>query len=222
MRLSGFRRAVRERLVEGPDSLGERARLRRWEQFVGRFPDIAQLSVLDLGGTVDAWLRAPIRPAHVHLVNLEAFPAQIPSWIEADQADVCDLPGWISQRSYDLVFSNSVIEHLGGHVMRRRFAQAVQTLGPRYWVQTPYRYFPLEPHFLGPGFQFVPIALRGPLIRRWPLVHSPIGDLSEAVEVALTTELLGKVEMRHYFSGAELLTDKVAGVTKSLIAVRSR
>ena len=56
--------------------------------------------------------------------------------------------------SYDVVFSNSLLEHVGGHAQRAALAREVRSLAPRHWVQTPYRYFPLEPHWLFPGMQF--------------------------------------------------------------------
>ena len=67
--------ALRQRLVDGPDSLGERNRARRWQWLQDTFPDLSSMSVIDLGGTVEAWLRAPLRPAAVHVVNLEPQPA---------------------------------------------------------------------------------------------------------------------------------------------------
>ncbi|HEX4060865.1 MAG TPA: UDP-N-acetylmuramoyl-tripeptide--D-alanyl-D-alanine ligase [Streptosporangiaceae bacterium] len=60
-----------------------------------------------------------------------------------------------SLRHYDLVFSNSLIEHVGGHERRERFADTVHQLSGAYWVQTPYRYFPVEPHW-HPARSFCP------------------------------------------------------------------
>ena len=149
--------ALRQRLVDGPDSLGERNRARRWQWLQDTFPDLSSMSVIDLGGTVEAWLRAPLRPAAVHVVNLEPQPGTTPDWLTAEQGDACALPPSLDGASYDLVFSNSVIEHVGGHAQRLRFAAEVHRLAARHWIQTPYRYFPIEPHWLFPGFQFMPV-----------------------------------------------------------------
>ena len=62
-------RALRDQVVDAPGSLGERRRFRRWEWLHAAFPDIESMSVIDLGGTVEAWLRAPVRPASVHVVE---------------------------------------------------------------------------------------------------------------------------------------------------------
>jgi hypothetical protein len=213
--------ALRDRFVEAPGSVGERMRARRWESFEATFPGIGSMSVIDLGGTVEAWQRAPVRPAAVHVLNLEAPPADVPAWIEADQADVCDLPGHIALRDYDLVFSNAVIEHVGGYAQRLKFAAAVHRLAPKHWIQTPYRYFPIEPHWLFPGFQFLPLAARAEVSRRWPLVHTQSASHSEGVDAALGVELLSRTEMVCYFPGSTLRYEKMMGMIKSLIAVRT-
>ena len=41
----------------------------------------------------------------------------------------------------------------------------MRELAQLHWVQTPYRYFPVEPHFLFPGFQFLPLTVRAVLMR---------------------------------------------------------
>jgi hypothetical protein len=214
-------RALRNRFVDAPGSLGERLRVSRWETFRRQFPGIEDMTVVDLGGTADMWLRAPLRARHVHLINLEPHPAELPDWITAENADVTDPEVAAKLGSHDLVFSNSTIEHVGGHSQRRRFADAVGLLAPQHWIQTPYRYFPVEPHFVAPGFQFLPLAARARLVRRWPLVHSRPGSPEEGMAAVVNIELLTRTEMRYLFPGDQLLSERVLGVTKSLISVRS-
>ena len=214
--------ALRNNLVDAPGSLGARYRARRWGWLSESFPDLDRMSIIDLGGTAAAWLRAPVRPAFVHIVNLEPSPSELPSWLRADLADACDLPPSIRSGSYDLVFSNSVIEHVGGHAQRQRFADAVHRLADRHWVQTPYRYFPVEPHWLFPGGQFLPVKARATVVRRWPLVHTPDIDRETALREALGVELLSITDMRYYFPDSVIRHDRLAGLVKSLIAVRAQ
>ncbi|MFD8633231.1 MULTISPECIES: class I SAM-dependent methyltransferase [unclassified Streptomyces] len=209
--------------VDAPGSLGERMRTARWKRFRRCFPGIENMSVVDLGGTAEMWLRAQVRPKHVHLVNLEEHPAELPDWISAEIADVTDpaVAAELGARGgYDLVFSNSTIEHVGGHSQRRLFVAAVEQLAPLHWIQTPYRYFPVEPHFVAPGFQFLPLAARARLVRRWPLVHSRPDSPESAMNAVINIELLTRTEMRYLFPGSLLLGEQVLGATKSLIAVR--
>jgi hypothetical protein len=128
-----------------------RKRCRRWQLLAETFPQLAEMSVIDLGGSVESWRRAPVRPKHVHVVNLAEVPTEVPDWAEVDYGDACALPEKIMSRRYDLTFSNSVIENVGGHERRQRFADNVRSLADSYWVQTPYRYFPVEPHFIAPS-----------------------------------------------------------------------
>jgi hypothetical protein len=216
----GQLQGLRNRLVDAPGSVGERRRAGRWERLRETFGEIESMSVMDLGGTAEAWQRAPLRPASVHVVNLEPEPEGLPDWIRADQADATALPPTIIGAHYDLVFSNSVIEHVGGHVQRLRFADAIHKLADRHWVQTPYRYFPIEPHWLFPGFQFLPLTIRAEISRRWPLVHTQSPNRGEGLRAAMSVELLSRTEMAVYFPDSEICTERMLGTTKSLIAIK--
>lgn len=207
--------------MDSPDSVGARYRARRWNWLLETFPDLSRMSVIDLGGTAGVWTRAPVRPAAVRIVNLDKPPDDLPDWLSADCADACELPDGILRGGYDLVISNSVLEHVGGHVRRQRFADAVHRLAERHWVQTPYRYFPIEPHWVCPGMQFLPLAARATLARHWPLVHTPPADRAEALRAALEVELVSRTEMRFYFPGSVIRAERAAGLPKSLIAVKS-
>jgi hypothetical protein len=212
--------ALRNRFVDAPGSLGARYRARRWEWLLAAFPDLGEMSVVDLGGTAESWRRAPVRPARVHLVNLEKPPEDPPAWLRADHADACEPPPEILAGDHDLVVSNSVLEHVGGHARRHMFADVVHRLADRHWVQTPYRYFPVEPHWVCPGMQFLPPPAKVAVARHWPLVHTPPADRAEALRAVLEVELLSRTEMRAYFPDSRILSERVAGLTKSLIAVR--
>jgi hypothetical protein len=214
--------SIRKRIVEGPGSPGERRRALRWEWVHEVFPEIGSMSVIDLGGTPESWLRTSIRPAFVLIVNLEPS-SQEPSasWIREVRADACDLPSHISDGTYDLAYSNAVIEHVGGHSQRMRFAEAVHKLAERHWVQTPYRYFPIEPHWLFPGFQFLPMNARAELSRRWPLVHTRSESREQGLRAAMSVELLSRTEMTFYFPDSTLRTERMMGMVKSLIAIKT-
>jgi hypothetical protein len=213
--------SLRSRFVDNPDSWGAKRRARRWTWLAATFPDLDQMSVVDLGGSVESWLRAPVRPKHVHVVNLEEQPRDVPDWAEVDYADACELPEAIRSRRYDLAFSNSVIEHVGGHERRIRFAEAVRGLADAYWVQTPYRYFPVEPHWVAPGAQYLPVALRAQVVRRWPLLHSRPDNRADALRIVFGTELIDRTQMRYYFPDGNVRGERILGLTKSLVAIRT-
>jgi hypothetical protein len=214
---------LRRMLVDSPTSLGGRARLRRWSMFRNAFPGIEGMRVLDLGGTVETWRRSPVRPAHVTVVNLYEPGESHDDLILAVTGDACQAADVLANASvdanYDLVFSNSLVEHVGGHARRSEFAHQVRSLAPRHWIQTPYRYFPLEPHWLFPGMQFMPVAARAKIAMHWPLAHTRPASIDGACEAVMSTELLSITEMRKYFPGSILLRERAFGITKSLIAL---
>jgi hypothetical protein len=195
-------------------------RMRRWQALRAVFPDVEQMEVVDLGGTVESWKRAPVRPRRVTVINLTSETPVHESGIDTVQADACELDVDGLERRVDLVYCNSVIEHVGGHARRRQLSETIHRLAPRHWVQAPYRYFPVEPHWLFPGLQFLPLALRARLVRRWPLGSRRPSDLAAAVEDVAGVELPSKTEMRLCFPGSTLLRETIGPLTKSLIAVR--
>ncbi|MDR7309254.1 hypothetical protein J2S40_000312 [Nocardioides luteus] len=217
---------LRSRLVDSPASLGAALRLRRWEMFTALFPDIADMKVLDVGGTAESWLRAPVRPGHVVVLNLNDPGDCDEGWLTPVTGDACTartaLERAAAPMAYDLVFSNSLLEHVGGHAQRVRLAAEIQQAAPLHWVQTPYRYFPVEPHWLFPGMQFLPMALRARVAERWPLVHTLPASRAEAMADVQWTELIGMTEMHAYFPESRILRERVLGMTKSMIAVRTR
>jgi hypothetical protein len=211
-----LRRAIAD--PHSPGSLSARARARRWAALGERFPDLAEMRVVDLGGVVRGWELSPLRPLEVVTINL--FPQEATAaWMRTVVGDACDPPESLRRERFDLVYSNSVIEHVGGHWRREAFAEATHALADHHWVQTPYRYFPLEPHWLFPLFQFLPLRGRAEVTRHWPLGrHAPI--LSDAISTSMTVELLSETDMRHYFPESEIVRELTLRLPKSLIAVK--
>lgn len=201
-------------------SVSSWARRRRWAEFEQRFPDIAEMSVLDLGGTSGYWTSAPVRPASLTLLNLFEQP---PPWEHGARVVVgnaCEPPSELSKGKFDLVVCNSVIGSVGGHEMRRRLAEVVRTHGEHYWVQTPNRYFPVDPIFLFPLFPLLPFRARLAVSCHWPLGQRQAESPEAGLDHVLTIEYLTEMELRYYFPKADLWRERFAGMVKSLVAVR--
>jgi hypothetical protein len=200
-----------------PDSLSAHLRQRRWERFARTFPDLADMHVLDVGGDARSWRLAGLRPAHVTLLNVRKQHVA-EDWMSAVAGDACDMPPDLP--AVDVVYSNSVIEHVGGHWRRQRFAAGVRGASDRYWVQTPYRYFPVEPHFLAPGLQHLPRAVQAQVVMRWPIGnYAGVKDRETALRRLMGIELLSRTELAAYFPSATIERESFLGLTKSLIAV---
>ncbi len=202
-----------------PGSLSAKARERRWELFTEQYPDLREMTVIDLGGDLRAWISRSVRPARLISLNVYA-QATSEDWVETVVGDACNLPKRLRGERVDLVFSNSVIEHVGGEQQRRAFAASVHALADRHWVQTPYRYFPIEPHWMFPGFQWLPLRAKAEVGRRWRHGNRYNEDLDGSVKNALSVELLSRTAMRTYFPTSDIRAEKMYGMTKSLIAVR--
>ena len=208
--------SVRESLTStsDPGSLSSRLRRRRIRALCRVFPELPEMNVIDLGGRPSNWEQLAVRPLSVLCVNIEKHSAT--DRIGCVEGDICDVEFVRKLGSFDLAFSNSTIEHVGGHARREQFAQVVRLIAPHRWVQTPNRYFPVEPHAVFPGFQFLPIRLRHTVGRKWPL--SRLGTDGDLLEEILNIELLSESELRYYFPGDQIWKERIAGLAKSLVA----
>ena len=123
--------------------------------------------VLDLGGGAAIWEHVSV-PLEITLLNLPGAispgefeilqsPGLRHHTFHAIEGDACNVEQF-SDRSFDLVFSNSVIEHVGPP--EAEFAREVLRLGRSYWVQTPSKWFPIEAHTGMPFYWFYPEWLR--------------------------------------------------------------
>ncbi len=213
--------AVTRRFVdtESADSVSTRLRQRRWLRLAERFPDLNAMRVLDLGGTAESWRLCPVQPAHLTLLNTFDQGADGPNVVVGD---ACNPPASLHSQHFDLIYSNSVIEHVGGHFRRERFAEVVHALGDHYWIQTPNRLFPIEPHFLCPMLQFLPLPLAARVASRWPVGHfaGKITSRNAAERDIQEIELIGMAQMQFYFPSAEVLRERFGPLTKSMIACR--
>lgn len=62
--------------------------------------------------------------------------------------------------SFDIAFSNAVLEHVGGPEEQRRFVHELCRVAPKVFVSTPNRRFPLEVHTLVPFLHWLPRRAR--------------------------------------------------------------
>ncbi len=175
--------------------------------------------VLDVGGTQAFWTSMGlVDPSEVQvtLLNLEQVPVQHENFTSV-AGDARNMPQY-ADREFDVVFSNSCIEHVGTLDQQKQMASEVRRVGKRYFLQTPNRHFPLEPHFLFPGFQYIPLQVQIRMIQNFRLGHVPrLRDPAEARRAALGTRLMTKRELEESFPGAELKEERALGMVKSYI-----
>jgi SAM-dependent methyltransferase len=73
------------------------------------------------------------------------------------QGDACALP--FDDGAFDVVFSNAVVEHVGGRERQRRFVSEALRVGRRVFLTTPNRSFPIEVHTRLPLVHWLPDAI---------------------------------------------------------------
>jgi hypothetical protein len=121
-------------------------------------------------------------------------------------------------QEFDGAVSNSVIDQVGTWADQRAMASEVRRVGRRYFVQTPNRYFPIEPHFLIPGFQFLPLSVRaGWLARRDVGWYRKAPTYEAALSEVARIRLLTRGEFRRLFPEAQLHTERFFGLAKSFV-----
>jgi SAM-dependent methyltransferase len=195
-------------------------RKRRLARFLSLIVEVpSPINILDVGGTQQFWETMEFvghGDFDITLLNPQRVKVRHPrfTYVAGDGRNM----DRFADDEFDVVFSNSVIEHVGDFDDQLRMAEEVRRVGKRYFLQTPNRYFPIEPHFFFPLFQFLPLSVRVFLLRNLPLTYrGRVRDRRRAFETASGIRLLNKSELRQLFPGGTLAEEKIMGLTKSFI-----
>lgn len=206
--------------VNDEQSLSNRLRHRRFLRFEALVANARRpIRILDFGGTSEFWRQRGWdrrTDATITTVNLGPDLSPAPG-IRHVIGDVTDLP-MFDDRSFDVAFSNSVIEHLETLDGQRRMAAEMQRIGRAIWCQTPSFWFPIEPHFHVPGWQWTPQSVRIGLLRRFRCgQRGPCPDLEEAAALVREVRLMRRAELSELFPGAAIEPERFCGLVKSWI-----
>ena len=178
--------------------------------------------VLDLGGAPAIWEHVPV-PLEITLLNL-------PGAVTAGEKEMLESPGLkhhtflvkegdacnaveFADHSFDLVFSNSVIEHVGPPGKQAEFAREVARLGKAYWVQTPSKWFPIEAHSGMPYYWLYPEAMRRALMNNWRK-RLP-GWWADYIS---TTRVLSRQRMSELFPNGQTRVEYYLGFPKAYVS----
>lgn len=173
--------------------------------------------ILDVGGAQGTWRMISASPQIV-LLNIGPRPDALERVIEYVQGDGCDLP--FEDQSFEIAFSNSVIEHLSTKERQRAFSEEIRRVGKNYYVQTPNRWFPIEPHYLTPGVHYLPKRWQVRLLRNatvWGWMTRPSREQRQRMVDEI--RLLSAGEMAELFPDAIIQRERFFGLTKSIIAI---
>lgn len=198
-------------------------RPRRKRAFMKRFPEIAQgASVVDIGGTTSWWKEDFPKSLDVCIVNIDDDHREdvIASGFSFHQADARALP--FADGQFHLSFSNSVIEHVGTLEDQRRFGREALRCSRKLYLQTPNKWFPVEPHMMTVGVQWLPFWIARKLVRYfslWGLIAKPTQQ--QVDEMLSTIRLMTRSELESIFPDATITEEKALGLTKSFIVIRT-
>src|SRR5690554_5170511 len=202
-------------------SFNQKFREKRFEFFKGllnKIPATKPLQILDIGGTENYWQQMKFLDndqIHITLLNLYDIEVKRKNFTSV-VGDACSLPQY-TDGQFDIVYSNSVIEHLFTKENQTKMADEVRRVGKNYYIQTPNYYFPIEPHWLFPFFQFFPKPLRVVLTRNFSLGNYEKSPTREkAIERVEEVKLLTTKEMQALFPEGEVYKEKFLGMTKSI------
>lgn len=187
------------------------------EQILSSSPD--KKRILDVGGELDFWKSMGFRYFNdVSITLLNLHKVDVPDVYDnvfSEVGDATDLSRY-DDKQFDLVFSNSVIEHVGNFEKQRKMAAEMKRIGKHCYLQTPNRYFILEPHFLVPLFQFFPVGLRTFLIVNFSLGHfKKTKNFADALERAESIRLMTRKELQALFPETKIRREKIGIITKS-------
>jgi SAM-dependent methyltransferase len=213
------------------------ARAKRRAMFLERFELTHETRILDVGsadGThIQRVLRdTPISPSNVYIADIDERLVRLGAKTYGYQPVPISESGRIPFEDgyFDIVWSSSVIEHVTipkaecwkvrsgrqfasrSFARQQEFAREIRRVGKNYWVQTPARSFWLESHSWLPFIGWLPRPLQLIILRAvlpfWPKQTTP------------DWHLLTRGQVAELFPGADILSERSFGMTKSWIATR--
>ncbi len=206
-----------------PSSLGARFRAKRqadFEVFFFRtFSKNEPIRILDLGGTAYFWEKSNIPDlpnVSITLLNLYLETSKHPH-IETIMGDATELIDF-KANEFDLVFSNSVIEHLYTKANQQKMATEIQRVGKYYFIQTPNKHFPVEAHYALPFAQYMPKSWVYFILTQTKLSRLQKWEKDAAKQYLEEIRLITEPEMKDLFPNSLIYKEKLMGLIKSISA----
>ena len=213
------------------DSFASRMRAKRAKYIISMIErihiDRGRCRILDVGGTSNYWNIISSdwllsKDVKITLLNLSAHQLRDDQQILFDSiaGDARDLSVF-PDAEFDIVHSNSVIEHVGLWGDMKLMAAEVRRVGRAYYVQTPNFWFPIEPHYFFPVLHWLPLAWRVKIALRVALGNWPrAASVDEAMTAQQAAILLDSRAFEALFPDAKMHKERFFGLAKSLIAIR--
>jgi ubiquinone/menaquinone biosynthesis C-methylase UbiE len=204
-------------ISEKKNSLGDQFREKRFSFFLKKFNKMKKpISILDVGGKINFWENRGLAGNNdykITIINIEKEKSQY-SNIKTLISDATDLSQF-ADKSFDVAHSNSVIEHLYNFENQQKMSSEIMRVGEKYIVQTPNKYFFLEPHYLLPFFQFIPNKLKYSILTKTKLSRLKKWNKKFASRYIEEIRLLSLKDMKQLFPNSKINFEKFLGMNKS-------
>ena len=174
------------------------------------------ITLLDVGGDPAFWDVVGFNDGvEITIVNNDASVSDARfHFVHGDARNLSQF----ADASFDVVVSNSVIEHVDD---QKAMAHEVMRVGKRFYVQTPNRWFPVDPHYLVPLFHWLPRRMQIALLTRFDIGWLRSGGDARAAEMLIDSiRLLTGRDLARLFPDATIWRERFFGLTKSLTAYR--
>ncbi len=204
-------------ISENKKSLGNRFRAKRFQFFLEKIEKFEKpVTILDVGGKVNFWENRGLagNPNYkITIVNMQKEKSKYDN-IQCRIGDATNLKEY-KTKSFEIVHSNSVIEHLYNYENQKKMANEVTRIGKKHIIQTPNKYFFIEPHYLFPFFQFLPNSIKYIVLTKTKLCRLKKWNKSFAQQYINEIRLLNLKEMKSLFPKSDIYYEKLLGMNKS-------
>ncbi len=194
-----------------------KSRLQKFEFFQSLFQPRREDLILDVGADPQLFSRYTFEDFYPYPDRIIGGSVDFPMVRQARACyprarysvfDGCALP--FPDKSFDIVFSNAVIEHIVGAGRQQQFAREVTRVGKSWFVTTPNYWFPLESHYLLPFMQFFPRGARD--------LYSRISPNAAIKGTLIDLALLSARDLRRLFPTSQIAQMRVTFWPETLVA----
>lgn len=152
--------------------ISDKNRRRKYDYFIKLMDPDIHSTILDVGFTGEEQYGSPnsLEKFYPHQQNITAlgiadskeFSKKYPQ-VKVVLYDGNTFP--FSSDTFDIIWSNAVLEHVGGYEKQKYFLSEVLRTGKRIYVTTPNRFFPIEVHTRLPLLHFLPKKIFDKLLK---------------------------------------------------------
>lgn len=235
---TGTKEYLMNPITKAVKTFSKKAREKRATIFRNSFLFDENTKILDLGSETGSNIHSvlqgtPVKPENIYIADIDT------SLIEKGVNAYGFVPVLISESEqlpfedgfFDIVYCSSVIDHVtiakeqvwslySGKTFKEKsfnrqkvFANEIRRLGKQYFVQTPYKYFPIESHSWLPFIALLP--------RRVLILVLKFTNMFWVKKTSPDWHLLNRSQMSSLFGEANIVAEKSIGLTKSIMAIKN-